>query len=378
MTNERQDATRRSDQPIANPQEPEKMAIDLFESDRQLLAWSKQRLELINRWSKASRTGQAPAPPTLWEQFQQAENLASKERPANFSEEASTHLIRSAIGATYYSVTPPPTVVYLGPMYSYSYLASAKYFSESANLAPVGTIAAVFEEIINKQANFGVVPIENSTDGRIVDTITMFAKSPVRICGEILLPIHHCLLGRCSRAEVREVYSKPQAISQCRNWLSQHLPDAKLVEIASTTAAAKLAAEKHSVAAIASVEAGTHYGLNVIQADIEDNRDNITRFAILGNQKPARTGNDKTSIMMQIPHRSGALAEAMQLLSSNRVNLTWIESFPIPGNNNEYLFFIEIEGHQEDPNVANGLEHLSKHTLRLEILGSYPRGRGKV
>jgi chorismate mutase/prephenate dehydratase len=260
-------------------------------------------------------------------------------------------------------------------MYSYSYLASAMFFSEYANLAPVATIAAVFEEIINKHASFGVVPIENSTDGRIVDTITMFAKSPVRICGEILLPIHHCLLGRCSRAEIREVYSKPQAISQCRHWLSQHLPDAKLFEIASTTAAAKLAAEKPNVAAIASIEAGMHYGLNVIQANIEDNRDNVTRFAVLGNDKPERTGNDKTSIMMQIPHRSGALAEALHLFSCNKMNLTWIESFPIPGNTNEYVFFIEVEGHQVDQNVATGLEQLSKQTLRLEILGSYPKGK---
>ena len=135
------------------------------------------------------------------------------------------------VGVTQYSLEPPTPVAYLGPMYSYSYLAASQYFSTAARLSPVATIAAVFEEIVRNQADYGVVPIENSTDGRIVDTFTMFSTVSVSICGEILLPIHHCLLGRCEREEIREVYSKPQALSQCRRWLSQHLPDARLIEI---------------------------------------------------------------------------------------------------------------------------------------------------
>jgi chorismate mutase / prephenate dehydratase len=374
MTENHRNANRPPEKPARDPIELAKLQSDLRDSDRQLLEWSKRRIELLNLWSEEAKSGHLPSSPTLWDQFSQIESLATKEQGASTAKEVSSQFIRSAIAAANYAVTPPPTVVYLGPKYSFSYLATAKFFSESASLAPVGTIAAVFEAIIHNHANFGVVPIENSTDGRIVDTLTMFARTPVRICGEILLPIHHYLLGRGSRADIHEVHSKPQAISQCRHWLSQHLPDAKLVDNASTTAAAKLASEQPHVAAIASMEAGMHYGLNVIQAEIEDNRDNVTRFAILGNEKQARTGNDKTSIMMQIPHRSGALAEALQLFSNNRMNLTWIESFPIPGNNNEYIFFIEVEGHQEDKNVAVGLSQLSKHTLVLEILGSYPRG----
>ncbi len=367
-------SNRPSEKPIPKTLDLGKFKDDLLDSDRQLHSWSKQRLELLNTWSELAQKGHLPPLPTIWDQYAQLEKIVSSTDKDAFPTEAASKFLRSAIGAIHYAVTPPPTVVYLGPMYSYSYLATTKFFSESANLSPVGTIAAVFEAIIHKHADFGVVPIENSTDGRIVDTLTMFAKTPVRICGEVLLPIHHYLLGRSSRAEIREVHSKPQAISQCRHWLSQHLPDVTLVENASTTAAAKLASEQPHVAAIASMEAGLHYGLNVIQAEIEDNRHNVTRFAILGNDKPTRTGNDKTSIMMQIPHRSGALAEALQLFSNNRMNLTWIESFPIPGNSNEYIFFIEVEGHQEDKNVANGLSQLSKHTLVLEILGSYPRG----
>ncbi len=264
-------------------------------------------------------------------------------------------------------------VVFLGPIYSYSYLAAVKHFGLGADLVPVTTISAAFEELVRGQARFGVVPIENSTDGRIVDTLGMFARSPVQICGEVLLPVHHCLLGRCSRADVTIVQSKPQALSQCRNWLAQHVPDAKLVEVASTAAAAALAAENHGTAAIASREAGWHHGLQVIDENIEDNLQNITRFAVIGHKESKPTGRDKTSLMFQLNHQPGALAAAMIAFQREGVNLTWIESFPLPNCPNEYLFFVEFEGHQAEPSVEAALGELGTQTRRLEVLGSYPR-----
>src|SRR4029079_8978955 len=135
-------------------------------------------------------------------------------------------------------------VAYLGPAYSYSHLAAIHRFGQSVELVPVGTIAAVFEEVNGRQADFGLVPVENSTDGRVADTLDMFSRLPVRICGEVQLRIHHNLLGKCSRSDVKEVYSKPQALSQCRNWLARHLPTARTVEVTSTTTAAQLAQEK--------------------------------------------------------------------------------------------------------------------------------------
>ncbi len=284
-----------------------------------------------------------------------------------------THWLRHAasICARESGVREP--IVFLGPIYSYSYLAAVKHFGLAAELVPVTTIAAAFDELVRGQAKFGVVPIENSTDGRVVDTLGMFARQPLQICGEVLLPVHHCLLGRCNRAEVRVVQSKPQALSQCRNWLAQHVPDAQLVEVASTTAAAAQAAQTPGTAAIASLEAGLHHGLQVIDANIEDNSNNVTRFAIIGDRERSPSGNDKTSLMFQLKHQPGALAAAMIAFQKGNVNLTWIESFPLPNCPNEYLFFVELEGHQAEPNVAASLNELRSQTQRLEVLGSYRR-----
>ena len=266
------------------------------------------------------------------------------------------------------------TVAYLGPMYSYSYLAAAKHFGLSARLVPVATIQAAFEEVARGQSKFAVVPIENSTDGRVVDTLGMFARLPVQICGEVNLPIHHCLLGNCLREQVQEVQSKPQALSQCRRWLAEHLPDARLVEVSSTAVAAAQAAASSDVAAIASFEAGIHHGLQVIDKNIEDNRKNVTRFAVIGDRTTAPTGEDKSSLMFQLEHKPGALASAMVIFQAAQVNLTWIESFPLPDAPNEYLFFVELEGHRQQEHVAAAIKKLKSESPRLDVLGSYPRG----
>jgi chorismate mutase / prephenate dehydratase len=266
-------------------------------------------------------------------------------------------------------------VAYLGPMHSYSHLATLKYFGGATTLTPVASIPAVFDAVERGDAAAGVVPIENSTDGRVVDTLGMFVHRDMEICGEVLLPIHHNLLSKTAREEIREVHSKPQALSQCRGWLTSQLPNARLVEVSSTAAAAKLASEKHGVAAVASIEAGREYQLDVIAANIEDNVDNVTRFAVLGKERPAPTGDDKTAILFQVSHQPGALADAMIVFKNQALNLTWIESFPAPKARNEYLFFIELTGHRDDEPVRRAVETLGKLAQRLTILGSYPRAR---
>lgn len=271
------------------------------------------------------------------------------------------------------SLIKPLRVGYLGPTYSYSHLAALERFGSGSELVPVATIAAVFEELSRKHVDYGVVPIENSTDGRIVDTLGMFTRLPARICGEVQLRIHHYLLGRCERSEVKEVYSKPQALSQCRDWLAKHLPLARTVEMTSTAAAAQLAAEKPGAAAIASLQAATNYGLNAIAEKIEDNKNNITRFAVISDHDGRRTGRDKTALMFEIAHVPGSLADATAIFKRNRLNLTWIESFPMPNSGNEYLFFVELEGHYEDAKVKRALEALRRKTKRLEVLGAYTR-----
>lgn len=266
-------------------------------------------------------------------------------------------------------------VAFLGPEFSFSHLAATKHFGEAHPFVVQPTIAAVFEAIVRHDARLGVVPIENSTDGRVVDTLSMFIKHPVKVCGEVLMPIHHYLLGKCARGEIREVYSKPQALSQCRNWLSSHLPQVRLVEMASTAAAAQLAVDRQGAAAIASLEAGRRQNLNVIDANIEDNPNNITRFVVLGDREVAPTGTDKTSVLFQVPHEPGALADSLQIFKRAELNLTWIESFPMPGHDGQYVFFLELVGHVRERHVAHALEQLAKRSLRLDVIGSYPRGK---
>jgi chorismate mutase/prephenate dehydratase len=265
-------------------------------------------------------------------------------------------------------------VAYLGPEFTFSHLAAIERFGQSATLVPVGTIAAAFEEVERGQAEFGVVPMENTTDGRVSDTLDCFSRSTARICGELPLRIHHCLLGSEPRDQIRIVYSKPQPLSQCRNWLAKHMPKASLCEVASTAEAAKLARDNPDLAAIASLQAGTNYGLPVLAKNIEDQADNITRFAIISKETAPRTGNDKTSLMLEIAHQPGALADVMNVFKRNRLNMTWIESFPIPGHRGRYLFFVEFVGHQIDLKARRAIAALKKKALRLEILGSYAQG----
>jgi chorismate mutase/prephenate dehydratase len=265
----------------------------------------------------------------------------------------------------------PLRIAYLGPAFTFSHLAAIERFGQSAELVPVGTIAAVFEEVERRQVQFGVVPMENSTDGRVSDTLECFSRSHVRICGELPLRIHHCLLGIGPREQVTTVYSKPQPLSQCRNWLARHLPQANLVEVASTAEAAKRAKDDPGFAAVASAQAGVNYGLPTLVANIEDNSDNVTRFAVISQSAGIPTGNDKTALMMEIAHQPGALADTLAILKRNQLNMSWIESLPIPRHRGRYLFFLEFEAHESDPPARRALAALRKNAARLEVLGSY-------
>ncbi|GIW79491.1 MAG: prephenate dehydratase [Gemmatales bacterium] len=264
-------------------------------------------------------------------------------------------------------------VAYLGPDYSFSHLAAVERFGQSVDYIRVGSIAAVFEEVNRGHADFGVVPLENSTDGRIADTLDMFMRLPqLKICAEVRLRIHHNLLANCEQQEIRRVYSKPQALSQCRNWLSKNVPHASLHEVASTATAAELAQREPGAAAVASRQAAVRYSLRILFEDIEDSPYNETRFAVIGTQECRRSGKDKTSIMFRVPHQPGALVDALNVFKQAKVNLTWIESFPAKSPRAEYVFFADFEGHVDDAKIKKMLDTLKKHTAELSILGSYP------
>jgi chorismate mutase / prephenate dehydratase len=265
-------------------------------------------------------------------------------------------------------------IAYLGPEYSYSHLAAIQRFGEAAVYNRTANIGAVFEEVMRKNADFGVVPLENSTDGRIADTLDLFVRHPdqVKICAEIRFRVHHYLLANCQQSEVRQVYSKEQALSQCRNWLAKNLPQATFHPVASTADAAKLVQTMPFVAAVASREASVRYGIGVLAKNIEDSPFNETRFAVIGATDSARTGNDKTAMMFQITHTPGSLADVLAVFKSNKLNLTWIESFPFREVKGQYVFFIEFEGHREDAKVKKVLAAMESVCDTVTVLGSFP------
>ncbi len=201
----------------------------------------------------------------------------------------------------------------------------------------------------------------------------MFIRMPqLVICAEVPLPIHHNLLANCEQQEIRRIYSKPQALSQCRTWISKNIPHASLHEVASTATAAELAQREPGAAAIASRQAAVRYGLRVLFTDIEDAPNNLTRFAVIGHHKAARTGQDKTAIMMRLSNHPGALVGALEIFKQAKINLAWIESFPAPpGPKPESVFFVDFEGHQEDSKVARVLKQLQEHAKELTVLGSF-------
>jgi chorismate mutase/prephenate dehydratase len=338
--------------------------------DRDLLRIISDRTRAAQKLAKIRQSDGAPLYDLVEEQQGLTELLTQNKGPLD--EEGVRSIYREVLGRAR-SLVKPVRVAYLGPRYSFSHLAAISRFGEGPDLTPVATIKAVFESVRFHQTDYGIVPIENSTDGRIVDTLDMFARLPTPVTAEVQLAIHHHLLGKCSRGEVVEVYSKPQALSQCRDWLAKNLPQAKAIEMTSTAIAAQIAADKPGAAAIASQEAGTHYGLTAIDSNIEDNKNNMTRFAVIGGEVPHRTGRDKTALMFEIAHKPGSLADAMLVFKRGRLNLTWIESFPMPGSRNEYLFFVELEGHQADSRVKRAVDALRRKTARLEVLGSYAR-----
>jgi chorismate mutase / prephenate dehydratase len=273
----------------------------------------------------------------------------------------------------------PLRVAYLGPKYSYSHLASVAKFGEAIEHVPVGSIAAVFEEVNRRHVQFGLVPLENSTDGRIVDTLEMFVRLPgLKIRAEVRLRVHHCLIGRCEWGQVQRIYSKAQALSQCRHWLGKNLPQARLIEVVSTAAAAEYAHREEFAAAVASGAAAAAHQLNILVPNIEDQPHNVTRFAVIAETAEQPTGNDKTTLMLRLSNDIGALVEAIAPLKKNGVNMTWIESFPFSDGSTPrdptYLFFLDIEGHAVDEPIHRSLDAMRKRCERLEILGSYPRG----
>jgi chorismate mutase/prephenate dehydratase len=265
-------------------------------------------------------------------------------------------------------------VAYLGPEATYSHMASREQFGAGASFVPVHTIPQVFEEVEREQAEFGVVPIENSTDGVVTHTLDRFLESPLRIAAEICLDVNHCLMSKHGDPRrVRRIVSHPQGLAQCRRWIATHYPEATLHESASTAGAAREAATTEDTAAIASALAADVYGLAVLAESIQDLSFNATRFVVIGNDDSAEpSGDDKTSAVFSIRDEVGILHHMLEPFSENRINLTRIESRPLKGKPWEYVFFLDFLGHRQEPRVKKALAKLDRLCQMLKVLGSYP------
>ncbi|MEC9375006.1 MAG: prephenate dehydratase [Pseudomonadota bacterium] len=269
-----------------------------------------------------------------------------------------------------------PKIAYLGPEGTFTQSAVYKYFGHSALNIPVGTIEDVFKHVDEGTAEFGVVPIENSTEGTVNNTLDMFISSPLKICGEIELRIHQHLLTTTQNLKmVERVYSHPQSIAQCRIWLKDNLPNAEQIAVASNGQAAQLAANQQNSAAIAGDAASEVYELSKLAENIEDQSDNTTRFLIISHSTPEPSGNDRTSLLLSTvdTEDSGALYRILKPLADSKVNMTRIESRPSKKRKWHYVFFIDIDGHANDSNVAKALQELEQSTQLFQLLGSYPK-----
>jgi chorismate mutase / prephenate dehydratase len=271
-------------------------------------------------------------------------------------------------------MTDQERVAYLGPPGTFTHMAARQAFGSDAQLVQTSTIAGVFERVIGGDAELGVVPIENSTEGSVASTLDCLIESTLRIQREIVLEIEHCLVARHrDLARLQRVASHPQALAQCRRWLASRLPHAELVPLASTAAAARAAAGDETTAGVASRLAADLFGLELFAEGIQDQAGNATRFVVVGSGVPAPSGHDRTSIVFSLPHRRGALLGALAAFERAELNLTRIESRPLPGRRWEYLFFADFEGHSSEPKVAAALVELSGQCGTLAVLGSYPR-----
>lgn len=284
-----------------------------------------------------------------------------------------TRLFREVMSACL-ALEAPLTVAFLGPEGTFTQAAALKHFGHSVATRPLNSIDEVFREVESEAASFGVVPVENSTEGVVTHTLDRFMQSPLNICGEIELRIHHHLLSRETAKEaIRRVYSHEQSFAQCRRWLDANLLDVERIGAASNADAARRAAAEEGAAAIAGETAAEIHGLGVLFSNIEDMPDNVTRFLVIGRQESAPSGCDKSSLLVSARNRPGSLYHLLAPFARNGVSLARIESRPSHCVNWEYVFFIDIEGHTGDEPVAMALAALDEEAELVRVLGSYPR-----
>ena len=264
------------------------------------------------------------------------------------------------------------TIAYFGPEATFTHQAAIRKFGASLNYSAQKTIADVFAEVARHRADYGVVPVENSTEGVVTHTLDMFVDSDLKVVAQLVMRVQQCLMSKGPKRDIKKLFVHPQSLAQCRAWIQNHLPHVELIETSSNARSAELAARTRHSAAIGGALAAQRYGLDVLEADIQDNATNTTRFLVLGRQCSPPSGHDRTSIMFSIPHQVGALHTSLAPFRKYRLNMTKIESRPSKRKAWEYFFFVDCDGHYEDKRVANAIADLQKHCTFVKVLGSYP------
>jgi len=268
----------------------------------------------------------------------------------------------------------PARVSYLGPEGTFTQAAAIKHFGKFADIHPLNSIASIFREVETGGAQYGVVPIENSTEGIITHTLDEFVQSQLKICGEVEIPIHHNLLGKAENLSViTEVYAHQQSFGQCRQWLLDNMPEVKKIPVPSNAEAAKMIQTNLAAGAIAGSIAADIYDLDILARNIEDIERNTTRFLIIGNNEPEPSGEDKTTLLMATDNKSGSLHKMLQPFAKHGVSMTRIESRPSRRMNWEYVFFVDVVGHKSYNRVKHAIDELNDNGHIIAILGSYPK-----
>ncbi len=349
------------------------LRVHIDRIDAQILTLLNRRARLAVRIGRSKRQDGARA--YVPEREQQIFARLGKLNQGPLPNEAVRAIYREIISASR-ALEEPIRVAYLGPEATFTHLAAREQFGSQAVFVPVATIPQVFAEVERGQVDYGVVPVENSSEGGVAITLDMFVESTARIVAEVSLEVRHCLLSRAAQfVQVRRVLAHPQALAQCRRWLTTHLPGVLIEEVASNSHAAAIAAQDRHAAAIASRMAADHYGLRVLAANIQDQAANFTRFLVLGRDpSPGRpTGRDKTSLLLSVRDEVGILYRTLKPFAEHAINLLRIESRPLKGRPWEYLFFIDVEGHISEEPLARALQEIAPYCVSVKVLGSYGR-----
>ena len=346
--------------------------------DDQLLQLFNQRAECAVKVAEAKKRDRQEGQALDFFRPEREAQVIQRIKDANsgpLSDKEAGRLIREVMSACL-ALEQPLTIAYLGPEGTFTQAAALKHFGHSVDTLAMSGIPEVFAAVQAGHANFGLVPVENSTEGVVSHTLDMFINSDLKVCGEVESRIHHQLANRSQNpADMQRIYSHQQSLAQCRNWLDQHYPDVERIAVNSNAEAARLASEDAAAAAICGVQAVDIFGLRVLHKNIEDNINNTTRFMVIGDMEVAPSGQDKTSLLLSARNEPGALLALLKPLADAGISMNKIESRPSPSRMWEYVFFIDIDGHQDDPNVAAALTALKKQASLFKILGSYPRSK---